>query len=81
MNVNSGRAVWKYATDGAIHSTPLVVNELVYVGSESGSVYAIDFRGVMKWRFQAKRPITASPTVGIRHYSLLLWIAPSIRLI
>ncbi len=63
VNVNSGRAVWKYATDGAIHSTPLVVNELVYVGSESGSFYAIDFRGVMKWRFQAKRPITASPTV------------------
>jgi len=61
VNVNSGRAVWKFTTDAPIHSTPLVVNDLVYVGCENGAFYGIDFRGTMKWRFQAKRAITSSP--------------------
>jgi outer membrane protein assembly factor BamB/tRNA A-37 threonylcarbamoyl transferase component Bud32 len=62
VNINSGRAVWKFSTDAPIHSTPLVVNELVYVGTENGSFYAVDFRGSLKWRFQAKRAITSSPS-------------------
>jgi len=61
VNVSSGRAVWKFTTDAPVHSTPLVVNELVYVGCENGSFYGIDFRGTLKWRFQAKRGITSSP--------------------
>ncbi|MFN8412263.1 MAG: serine/threonine-protein kinase [Anaerolineales bacterium] len=61
VNLNSGRAVWKFATDAPIHSTPLVVNDLVYVGTESGAFYAVDFRGSLKWRFQAKRAVTSSP--------------------
>jgi serine/threonine protein kinase len=62
VNVNTGRAVWKFATDAPIHSTPLVVNELVYVGTESGAFYGVDFRGSLKWRFQAKRAVTSSPS-------------------
>jgi outer membrane protein assembly factor BamB len=61
VNVNTGRAIWKFSTDGPIHSTPLVANEMIYFGTEVGSFYALDFRGEMKWRFQAKRPITSSP--------------------
>ncbi|WP_345110411.1 serine/threonine-protein kinase [Candidatus Villigracilis vicinus] len=61
VNLNSGRAVWKFATDGEIHSTPLVVNEMIYFGTESGSFYGLDFRGALKWRFQAKRGMTSSP--------------------
>ena len=60
VNVNSGRAVWKFATDGEIHSTPLVANEMVYFGNENGSFYGLDFRGGLKWRFQAKRGMTSS---------------------
>ena len=61
MNVNSGRAVWKFATDGAIQSSPLVANEMIYFGTEKGSFYGLDFRGTLKWRFQAKRAMTSSP--------------------
>jgi len=63
VNVNSGRAVWKFSTDGPVHSTPLVANEMVYFGTESGSFYALDFRGTLKWRFQAKRGVTSSPVM------------------
>ncbi|OGO25271.1 MAG: protein kinase [Chloroflexi bacterium RBG_16_51_16] len=61
VNLNSGRASWKFVTDDPIHSTPHVANELVYVGTEGGMMHAIDFRGGLKWRFQAKRAITSSP--------------------
>jgi outer membrane protein assembly factor BamB/tRNA A-37 threonylcarbamoyl transferase component Bud32 len=61
VNVNTGRAIWKHSTGAPIHSTPLVENSLIYFGNESGVVTAVDFRGEMKWRFQAKRSVTSSP--------------------
>lgn len=62
VNATSGRAIWKFSTDGPIYSTPLLANEMVYFGTEAGSVYALDFRGELKWRFQAKRSVTSSAT-------------------
>lgn len=61
VNVSSGRPIWKHATGAPIHSSPLVLNNLVYFGNEAGMVSAVDFRGAMKWRFQAKRAVTSSP--------------------
>lgn len=61
VNVNTGRAIWKHSTGAPIHSTPLIENSLIYFGNESGMVSAVDFRGEMKWRFQAKRAVTSSP--------------------
>ncbi|MDD2922900.1 MAG: serine/threonine-protein kinase [Anaerolineales bacterium] len=61
VNLSTGRAIWKHSTSAPIHSTPLVENNLVYFGNEDGVVSAVDFRGEMKWRFQAKRAVTSSP--------------------
>jgi outer membrane protein assembly factor BamB len=63
VNLNSGRMVWRFESADAIRSTPLVMNDMIYFGCESGDYYAVNFRGEMKWRFRAKRSITAS-TVG-----------------
>jgi len=63
VNLNTGRLAWKFETAEAVRSTPFVVHDLVYAGCESGDYYAVDFRGELKWRFHAKRAITAS-TVG-----------------
>jgi eukaryotic-like serine/threonine-protein kinase len=61
VNVNTSRSAWKFDTGDKVRSTPVVANELVYVGTEAGDFLAIDYRGDMKWRFQAKRAITSSP--------------------
>jgi len=61
VNVSSGRPIWKHATGAPVHSSPLVLNNLIYFGNEAGMVSAVDFRGAMKWRFQAKRAVTSSP--------------------
>jgi serine/threonine protein kinase len=63
VNVSSSRLAWRFDTGDKVRSTPMVANELVYVGTESGDFLAIDYRGGMRWRFQAKRAITSSPTV------------------
>ncbi|HEX2997916.1 MAG TPA: serine/threonine-protein kinase [Anaerolineales bacterium] len=63
VNWNTGRVAWRFEAADAVRSTPFILRDLVYVGCESGDYYAIDFRGELKWRFHAKRSITAS-TVG-----------------
>jgi len=63
VNLNTGRMAWRFETADAVRATPFVVQDLVYTGCESGDYYAVDFRGDLKWRFHAKRAITAS-TVG-----------------
>jgi outer membrane protein assembly factor BamB len=59
VNVNTSRGVWMFDTGEKVRSTPLVANELVYVGTESGEFFALDYRGVMRWHFLAKRAITS----------------------
>jgi len=65
VNLNTGRMVWRFESADAIRSTPFVLNETVLFGSEAGEYYGINFRGDLKWRFRAKRAITAS-TVGTK---------------
>jgi tRNA A-37 threonylcarbamoyl transferase component Bud32 len=80
VNMNTGRAAWKFETTSPVRSTPFVANELVYAGNESGDFYAIDFRGTLKWRFQAKRAITSSPCCWRgRPSTSARWTAPSTR--
>ncbi|WP_247729404.1 PQQ-binding-like beta-propeller repeat protein [Halovivax limisalsi] len=57
---------WQFdGADGAIESSPTIVNGTVYVGSSDGSVYAVDFEtGTKLWEFdEPDGAITGSPTV------------------
>ena len=62
VNLNTGRMAWRFEAPGVIRSTPFILNELIYFGCESGDLYAVDYRGELRWRFHAKRAITASAT-------------------
>jgi outer membrane protein assembly factor BamB/tRNA A-37 threonylcarbamoyl transferase component Bud32 len=63
VNMNTNRMAWRAEAGSPVRSSPFISNELVYFGSESGDFTCCDFRGTVKWRFQAKRAITASPLV------------------
>ena len=41
-NVGSLQLKWSYTTGGSVYSTPIVVNGVVYFGSEDNNVYALD---------------------------------------
>jgi outer membrane protein assembly factor BamB len=55
---------WSLATAGLIDSTPAVVGGTVYVGDESGSLYAVnEVSGDVQWTTAAGSAIESSPAV------------------
>jgi outer membrane protein assembly factor BamB len=36
-------------------------DDLLYFGDEAGSIYCVDIRGTLKWRYATKRAVTSSP--------------------
>jgi eukaryotic-like serine/threonine-protein kinase len=73
INNLSGRHVWKTEVGAPIRSTPLVYQESILFGTEDGNLCCLDFRGIIKWRFKAKRAITSSAVVsdGLVYFSSL----------
>jgi polyvinyl alcohol dehydrogenase (cytochrome) len=57
---------WIYLTAGDVYATPAVVDDTVYVGDTSGTVYALTREGQLLWQSTVKGPITASALVTNR---------------
>lgn len=56
---------WRFATEGAVTSSPVVVGDVVYVGSGDGHVYALDREsGAERWRAKAAGAVDAAPAVA-----------------
>ncbi|MFC2063747.1 PQQ-binding-like beta-propeller repeat protein [Chloroflexota bacterium] len=49
LDVMTGKENWSIQPNGAILGTPLVMQELVIFGTESGSLVAVDYTGKTKW--------------------------------
>jgi len=59
----SGR-LWRFRADGSIRSAIVTDGKYAYVGTDEGSLYAIDIEhGGAKWTFKAGRAVTAPPLV------------------
>ncbi len=55
---------WEFDTDGAVRSSPAVVDGTVYIGSDDGTVYAIDAEtGQERWTYPTEESIVSSPAV------------------
>lgn len=56
------KPAWTYKTKGAVLSSPIVVDGVVYVGSEDKHLHAIDAKtGKEKWKLATETLIDASP--------------------
>jgi len=63
---------WKFHTGGLIISSPAIANDLAYVGSTDGYLYAIDLNsGAMRWKFETKARVVSTPAVagGLVYFS------------
>jgi outer membrane protein assembly factor BamB len=61
MNARTGRELWSFRP-GAIESSPLIVDGVIYFGSWDRNVYAIDVRTKkVKWRFRTDDKVVAGP--------------------
>jgi outer membrane protein assembly factor BamB len=55
---------WKFKTAGKIFSSPAIANKIAYVGSNDGSLYAINTNdGILKWKLQTNGAVSSSPAV------------------
>ena len=62
---DSANLLWLYTTGGAVHSSPIVVEGVLYVGSMDGYLYALDAAtGELRWRFATGHGFISSPAVA-----------------
>src|SRR6185436_11869128 len=60
-----GGVKWAFKAAGPIVTSPSVVDGVVYIGSMSGHLYAIDQEtGKEKWNFKSRMPIASSPAIA-----------------
>src|SRR6188508_443201 len=54
--------LWSFKTGGPVKSSPAIVGERVFVGSDDGHVYALDLASGKKlWAFKTGGPVESSP--------------------
>jgi outer membrane protein assembly factor BamB len=49
VNAQTGDLLWSFAGDGGLTSAPLVVNQTIYIGSDSGTLYGLNTSGQQIW--------------------------------
>jgi eukaryotic-like serine/threonine-protein kinase len=54
---------WKFKTDGMIFSSAVVINDIIYFGSDDSCLYALDTTGVLKWKFKSNGIIRSTPAI------------------
>lgn len=58
-DISSGALKWSFTGDGSLSSAPIVVNGVVYIGSTSGKLYAVDqTTGTNIWSGSVGAPVT-----------------------
>jgi outer membrane protein assembly factor BamB len=59
IDIGTGNPNWSFAGDGQLVSAPIVIDNVVVMGSSSGMVYAIGNAGNVLWSGSAGAPIAA----------------------
>jgi len=64
LDSTTGREVWQFSPAANIAQNPVLVDDLLYVGTGDGMLYAIAAQdGTERWRFQVSAPIEYGPVV------------------
>lgn len=65
LDAKTGVPLWRAPTGRSVHSSPLVVGQTVYVGSDDRQVYAFDLgSGRKTWSYATKGKVSVSPEAG-----------------
>lgn len=64
LDVTSGSQRWVFQTKARVESSPVIVQNRVFVGSNDGTVYALNLgTGKQEWSFETGAPVSSSPAV------------------
>ncbi len=65
VNINTGKEIWKFYTLSTVWPSPVIYNNVVYVGSQEGVLYCLDLLTGKKINsFQADGKIFSSPVIS-----------------
>jgi len=59
VDLPSGQVLWSFAGDGSLTSAPLIVNQTIYIGSSSGTLFGLNTSGQQIWSTQVGAAIPA----------------------
>jgi outer membrane protein assembly factor BamB len=59
VDLPSGQVLWSFAGDGGLQSAPVIVNQTIYIGSSSGTLYGLNTSGQQIWSTQVGAAIPA----------------------
>ena len=59
VDITSGQQLWSFAGDDGLTSAPLIVNQTIYIGSSSGTLYGLNMSGQQIWSTQVGAAIPA----------------------
>jgi outer membrane protein assembly factor BamB len=60
VDLPSGQVLWSFTGDGGLTSAPLIVNQTIYIGSSSGTLFGLNTNGQQIWSTQVGAPIPDS---------------------
>jgi outer membrane protein assembly factor BamB len=61
----SPKAIWKFKTEGQVISSPVIVGDVVYIGSNDSKLYALHKKtGKLIWEFKTDEKINSTPLVS-----------------
>ena len=65
LNAATGSKIWSFPTGSLILSSPVVVNDLLYISSQNNYFYALNATtGSQLWNYKTAGPIDSSPAVA-----------------
>ena len=66
LALSTGNVNWSFNGDGLLVTSPLVVNQVVFVGSSSGNLYGVDTTaGTQLWQVNLGAALSPGPTFGV----------------
>jgi outer membrane protein assembly factor BamB len=65
LDVETGEDLWRFEANHEIYGSPIVVDGVVYFGSDDGSLYALDVAsGEELWHYETGGFVGSSPAVA-----------------
>jgi len=61
--LNESEVQWKFKTDGAVRSTPVLSENKIVIGSTDGNLYCLSREGKELWRFASGSSISSTPVI------------------
>jgi outer membrane protein assembly factor BamB len=59
VDLPTGQALWSFVGDGGLTSAPIIVNQTIYIGSSSGTLFGLNVSGQQIWSTQVGAAIPA----------------------